>query len=120
MACCCAACYFVQVPADQRWYVRFPRAAHNDSGLECLPYELKNTHWFFATHECPDEVQRERLWLARPSLFPEAAIAHTPAKPLQERTWFVYRIEVEDVWSSIYGKREDRSGSPPGAPPAPE
>ncbi|MDP8255007.1 MAG: hypothetical protein P9M14_04605 [Candidatus Alcyoniella australis] len=115
-----AACVFVDLPADQRWYERFPRAAHNDSGLECLPEGLRNTHWFFATRECEREIEDQRLWLARPYLLPRPAIAFTPRAELLRDTWFERELLVEDVWSSIYGKREDRSVSVPAATPDPE
>ena len=55
----------VDVPADERWYERFPHAAANDSGLAELPEELRKDWQFFYTHETEAEIDRERRHMTR-------------------------------------------------------
>lgn len=60
----------LKVPADERWYVRFPHAAVNDAGLDELPEALRKDWQFFYTRETEGEIQREREHMTRPCLFP--------------------------------------------------
>ncbi len=50
----------VDVPADERWYVRFPHAEANDAGLDELPVERRKDWQFFYTRETPAEIAREK------------------------------------------------------------
>ncbi len=61
---------FVDVPADERWYVRFPHAARNESGLAELPEERRKDWHYFYTREVPAEVERERRFMSTPVLLP--------------------------------------------------
>lgn len=61
----------MEFPADDRWYVRFPHAAANDSGLAELPQDLRKDWHFFYTTETPAEVARERIDMTRPRPWPQ-------------------------------------------------
>ena len=60
----------VEVPADERWYYRFPHAGANDAGLAELPEGLRKDWHFFYTRETPAEIERERRSLTTPSPLP--------------------------------------------------
>lgn len=64
------ACRLVDVPADERWYVRFPHAARNESGLAELPDERRMDWHYFYTREVPSEAARERRFMTTPNLLP--------------------------------------------------
>jgi len=57
-------------PADERWYVRFPHAARNDSGLAELPETLRKDWHFFYTRETDAEIEIERTKLTTPCVLP--------------------------------------------------
>jgi hypothetical protein len=59
-----------EVPADERWYVRFPHAAANSTGLDGLPEGLRKDWHFFHTRETPAEYQEERRHMTRACVLP--------------------------------------------------
>lgn len=100
------AARLVRVPADERWYVRFPHAAVNESGLGELPEERRKDWHYFYTAEVPSEVERERLHLGtpapwpalyRPVHWPDASVLRTmAAEPHQKE------LRTLAIWSYIY------------------
>jgi hypothetical protein len=58
------------VPADARWWQRFPHAAVNRAGYAELPHELRWSWEFFHSGESDSELRRERDRLWPPGLFP--------------------------------------------------
>ena len=93
-------------PADERWYVRFPHAAANATGLDGLPEERRKDWHFFYTHETPAELQAERAamtrlcvlpCLYRPVHLPEAdVLTRMAAEP------FTSTLRTLAIWSYIY------------------
>ena len=97
----------LEVPADERWYVRFPHAAANDAGLDELPVELRKDWHFFYTRETSTEIAREKLdmthvrpWptMYRPFHWPGVGVA------LEELAGEPTTRELRTlaVWSYIY------------------
>ena len=96
----------VDAPADERWYVRFPHAGTNDSGLTELPEERRKDWHYFYTHETDAEVQREREALTslyafprlyRPVVWPAPGLlGRIAAEPLERE----HRTLA--IWSYIY------------------
>lgn len=60
----------VEVPADARWWQRFPHAAANRAGFADLPHNLRWGWEFFHSRESDAELQRERDRLLPPRLWP--------------------------------------------------
>jgi hypothetical protein len=60
----------LDVPVDERWYVRFPHAARNATGLDGLPQHLRKDWQFFHTRETPAELAVERANLTRVCALP--------------------------------------------------
>jgi hypothetical protein len=97
---------WVDAPADERWYVRFPHAGRNDAGLEELP-EARRKDWeYFYTRETESEIARERVDLASPSPLPalyrplEWPSAATLTRLAEEP--FQRELSALAVWSYIY------------------
>ena len=59
-----------EVPIDERWYVRFPHAGANDTGMDGLPVHLRKDWQFFYTHESPEEIEQERWHMTQPWPWP--------------------------------------------------
>jgi len=93
-------------PVDERWYVRFPHAAANATGLDGLPQALRKDWHFFHTHETPAEIVEERAamtrlcvlpCLYRPVHLPEAdVLTRLAAEP------FTSTLRTLAIWSYIY------------------
>jgi hypothetical protein len=97
---------WLEVPADERWYVRFPHAAGNESGLAELPENLRKDWHYFYTRETPAEVERERRTLATPCPLPalyrpfEPPVADNLARIAREPFQREHRTLA--IWSYIY------------------
>jgi hypothetical protein len=96
----------LDVPADDRWYVRFPHAARNESGLAELPESLRKDWQYFYTRETPAEADRERLHLASPSPLPALyRPIHWPdgdTLPRIAAEPFSRDLRTLAIWSYIY------------------
>jgi hypothetical protein len=96
----------LEVPADDRWYVRFPHAGNNDAALDGLPVELRKDWQFFYTRETQAEIATERAWMTRLCWLPSIYRApHMPdrddlAAMIQEP--FEREHRTLAVWSYIY------------------
>ncbi len=103
---------YVQVPADHRWYQRFPNAdaEHNKAAYAGLPASQRNDAIYFESYEIPDEIARERAKLTAGYLWPALYL------PL---SWNLRRegremvseygqrsLDILAVWDDIYGQRE--------------
>ncbi len=95
-----------EVPADERWYVRFPHAGSNDAGLDELPVELRKDWHFFYTHETEAEIHVERHHMTRPRPWPSLyRPLHLPSSEdlgemLQEPRQ--QQLRTLAIWSYIY------------------
>ncbi len=100
------AAALLDVPADERWYVRFPHAARNESGLDGLPEDRRKDWHFFYTRETPDEVARERAHMTSPAPWPSLyrPFVAPPADVLERiaREPFEREHRTLAVWSYIY------------------
>ncbi|MFH1464522.1 MAG: hypothetical protein ABIO70_09050 [Pseudomonadota bacterium] len=96
----------VDLPADERWYVRFPHAGRNDSGLDALPERLRKDWHFFYTHETEAEIAAERQKLATPHLLPRLYRPFTaPPADLARRLVgepTTDTLQTLAIWSYIY------------------
>jgi len=96
----------LDVPADERWYVRFPHAARNESNLAELPETLRKDWHYFYTRETPAEVERERRDLSTPCPLPalyrpfEPPLADNLARIPREP--FTREHRTLAIWSYIY------------------
>lgn len=84
----------LDIPADERWYVRFPHAARNDSGLDGLPEALRKDWHFFHTRETRAEIAREREHMTSPAPWPSLYRPFVAPPP--------------DVWERIAGEPFER------------
>ncbi len=110
----------LDTPVDERWYVRFPGAAINASGIELLTDDQRRDWEFFHTRESEDELAIERLKLTRGNLLPRRYWRREPSwvaggkrlgAELGQRT-----LRVLAVWYYIYGGERDdvsETGSSP-------
>jgi hypothetical protein len=95
-----------EVPADERWYVRFPHAGANDTGMDGLPVHLRKDWHFFYTHESPEEIEQERWHMTQPWPWPSLyRPVHLPdgedfAAILEEPVTREHRTLA--IWSYIY------------------
>jgi hypothetical protein len=107
--------FFLEFPQDQRWYVRFPKAAMNHSGLSGLPEEKRLAPEFFLTRETEDERLEVKQRLTAVCLFPCQYL------PIQTHLGTLgtsvdeelnqARLEVGNIWDTIYAQQD--------APPSP-
>lgn len=105
----------IQVPLDERWYVRFPGAAANGSGIALLTDEPRRGWELFHTRESPEELAIERARYARGNVLPARYWEHEPdwsdgvtalGRELGER-----ELRLLAVWYYIYGGRRDDVGT---------
>lgn len=93
-------------PPDERWYVRFPHAARNASGLAGLPEERRKDWHFFHTRETPEEVDRERKHMTSPTPWPSLyRPIVTPPPDVFDRILrepFERKHRTLAIWSYIY------------------
>jgi len=110
------ACRTVDVPADPRWYVRFPNAdvRRNPVASRELAQSERGDWTFFQRADHPAELARERARLTRWTLWPAT---YLPARWSWHETMQqtaaeagARRWKVLDVWGYIYGARRWPSG----------
>lgn len=95
---------YIHVPADERWYVRFPKAKAETTVHGCLRDEQRREWMFFHTDECDAELLEQRIKLTRGSLFPR------PYYPIRIHAvdvgaeWGAFRPHIFDIWGKIYGR----------------
>jgi len=104
----------LDLPEDERWYVRFPKAVHSESGLARLPVEKRNDWEFFHTREGPGELADEKRRMASgnllPSLYLPLALDPLAAARAVVEEAGNYKVRLLDTWRLIYGQK-----SKPGA-----
>ena len=94
----------VQVPADERWYVRFPKSKIEAHRIGCLT-DVQRREWkFFHTDECPSELDEQRKKLTRGNLFPGLYFPMKyGAAGMGDELWR-YEPKIFDIWEKIYGE----------------
>jgi len=117
----CKSLAGVEVPLDERWYVRFPGAAANGSGITLLTDDARRDWEFFHTVESPEEIAIERTRFGRGNVLPNAYWLREPSwsagfaslgSELGDR-----ELTLLAVWYYIYGgERDDVSVAPGGTP----
>ncbi len=102
----------IEVPQDERWYVRFPNAdkAKNPDAQEGLAVTERNDWVYFQSYETEAEIARERAKLTAGLPWPAEYL------PLQwdfGREYAEMRTEVSkpelvvlEIWGYIYGTRK--------------
>ena len=100
----------IEVPADERWYERFPNAslATNPEARAGLAEEARNDWEYFQSYETPEEIERERAklrsvwpWPASylPVGVPPGAVRRMASESGQRE------LQVLEIWGYIYGSR---------------
>jgi hypothetical protein len=116
----CRALGTVEVPLDERWYVRFPGAAANGSGIVLLTDDLRRDWEFFHTVESPEEIAIERTRFGRGNLLPNRYWLREPswsegagrlASEMGDRD-----LRLLAVWFYIYGGERDDVAVPQPPP----
>jgi hypothetical protein len=101
--------FFLQFPADDRWYERFPKARDNVSQLDGLPPEKRLSPEFFLTRETDEERLELKKKLTTVCIFPcshlplrtdMATLGTTVKEELQTD-----RLTVRNVWDLIYAQQ---------------
>lgn len=96
----------LDVPVDDRWYVRFPHAAKNETGLAELPDERRMDWHFFYTRESAAEIEKQRKRLSTASLFPAMYLPFVvPGSDVLDRIAtepFTRELRTLAIWSYIY------------------
>lgn len=100
--------FYLEFPADKRWYVRFPKAAVNESGLYGLSEDKRLDPEFFLTRETEEERLAEKKKLSEICILPCSylplkvdagySLAHLPAELNQQA------LPVYNVWDQIYAQ----------------
>jgi 4-amino-4-deoxy-L-arabinose transferase-like glycosyltransferase len=102
---------FIDVPVDQRWYVRFPKAAPSAQGVQAgiVPEERNDTVYFLA-HETPEEIALERNKLTAawpwPSIYLPMKLDF--AREISE-VWTEQgktTLTIPAVWDDIYAQHQ--------------
>lgn len=94
---------WVQVPVDERWYERFPKAKVEAAQIGCLTDEQRREWMFFHTDECPAEVREQRDKLTRANLPPNLYYPLRLHLPDLATEWGRYEPPIFDIWDRIYG-----------------
>ena len=94
----------VEVPVDERWHVRFPKAKKEASGIGCLSDAQRREWLFFHTDECPSELKFQRAKLTRGNLLPNLYFPLTLGAAGFGEQWWKYEPEIFDIWDKIYGE----------------
>lgn len=110
----CALCaillkfsFYLEFPTDKRWYVRFPKAAVNESKLDGLAQDRRLDPEFFLTFETEEERLAEKKKLSSLCLLPCSylpleldadSLTHLPAELNQQA------LPVYNVWDQIYAQ----------------
>jgi len=104
--------FFLEFPEDSRWYVRFPKAAQNETGLYGLPEKARLDPEFFLTRETREEHVETKRRLTSACLLPcrYLPVDFDPGKTVtgaySEAATHV--LSVRDVWSRIYAQHEGK------------
>jgi hypothetical protein len=97
----------VDVPADNRWYQRFPHAALNESNLNGLPENMRNDWVYFHTKETDEEIDYEKQKLTSCNFLPALylPLSFKLQFPLDEinREIRTRELTILAVWEYIYG-----------------
>ena len=108
---------FVDVPVDQRWYVRFPGAATNNSGIELLRGAQRRDWEFFHTRETPRELELEAARLFRGNVLPARRwpdeVSWGESLDLLVEQLGQRELRVLAVWRYIYGGERHDVGRQP-------
>ncbi len=94
----------VEVPVDERWHVRFPKAKKEASGVGCLKDEQRREWLFFHTDECPSELAEQRAKLTRGNLLPGLYYPLRWTRGDVAAEWWHYEPKIFDIWEKIYGE----------------
>lgn len=109
----------IDLPADPRWYERFPHAARNESGLAELPDDERLTWKLFYTREQPAEVARNRALLTSiwpwPMPYVPRPAGASPTLARLRSEWGERSLRIFEVWRRIYGEVGDAAAAPPAA-----
>jgi len=101
----------VHVPLDERWYVRFPGAAENGSGIELLTDDLRRGWELFHTRETEEELGIERARVSRGNVLPRRYWEREPSWLAGGESLVTEmgqrELRVLAVWYYIYGGRRD-------------
>ncbi len=101
----------VDAPLDERWYVRFPGAAANGSGIALLTDEPRRGWELFHTRETPRELALEREKFTRGNVLPARYWEDEPdlnaGFEALRREIGQRELRVLAVWYYIYGGRRD-------------
>jgi len=98
-----AAAGKVQVPVDERWYVRFPKAKLEAGQTGCLN-DLTRREWmYFHTDECKSELDEQRAKITRGNLLPGLFYPLTLSTEGVWGEWGKYNPEIFNIWEKIYG-----------------
>jgi hypothetical protein len=101
----------LDVPLDERWYVRFPGAAVNGSGIELLTDDVRRDWEFFHTVETDAEIAIERARYSRgwpwPSRYWKREPSWTDGAGKLWRELGDRELELLAVWFYIYGGERD-------------
>ena len=98
------AAALVQVPVDERWYVRFPKAKTEAHLHGCLTDAQRREWLFFHTDECPSELNEQRAKLTEGNLLPGLYYPmRYGAAGFTNELWR-YEPPIFDIWDKIYGK----------------
>ncbi len=94
---------YVNVPVDERWYVRFPKAKSEAALTGCLS-DLQRREWmFFHTDECESELAAQRWKLTRGNLFPMLYYPLTLHSANINAELGKRNPKIFDIWEKIYG-----------------
>ncbi len=101
--------HYMDFPADDRWYERFPKARVNASALPGLPDDRRLDPEFFLTREDNAEHDRQKARFSNVCLLPCSYLpvqrklewlGGEPAVEMSHRT-----LTVQQVWELIYAQR---------------
>ena len=101
----------VEVPADERWYVRFPKASPGDpDAREGLAEADRNDWLYFQSFESAEEIARERAKLRAlwpwPARYLPVALPQPDAIPTMRNEMGARDLQILDIWGYIYGTRK--------------
>lgn len=97
------AARFMEVPVDERWYVRFPKAKVEAAKTGCLN-DLQRREWmYFHTDECQAELDEQRAKLTKGNLLPRFYYPIEFRPGLIPDEWGNREPRIFDIWEKIYG-----------------
>jgi hypothetical protein len=101
--------FYLEFPADDRWYQRFPKAAVNESGLNGLPDDKRLSPEFFLTRETEEERLAVKKRLTAICIFPcrylPVDIVWPGAGALATEELTASTLSVTNVWDKIYAQQ---------------